>query len=66
LSVQDDDPLSPTGTRVLDAFLAALRADADISDQIVGRLDALLRKGKVPKSDEIEVALFPPEANHAP
>lgn len=55
-----DPPLPPTLTRVLDAFLQAMKADKDIDDATADRLDALLRKNQTPKPDEIEEALFPP------
>lgn len=59
MSEPESEPLSPTVTKVLDEFLAALRADEAISDDAAARLDALLRKGKAPSSDEIDKALFP-------
>lgn len=57
---QDDDPLSPTVTKVLDEYLAALHADDSIDNDAADRLDALLRKGKVPKPDDVNAALSPP------
>lgn len=57
---QDDEPLSPTVTKVLDAYLEALTGDADIDDDAAARLDVLLRQGKVPKPADIDAALFPP------
>ena len=57
--MQEDEPPSPTLTKVLDAYLEALEADAEIDDDTAGRLDALLRKGKTPKPDDIDAALFP-------
>lgn len=60
MAEQDDDPLSPTVTKVLDEYLAALHADDDLGNDAADRLDALLRKGKVPKPEDIDAALFPP------
>ncbi len=59
MAEQDDDPLSPTVTKVLDEYLAALLADNAVDNDTADRLDALLRKGKVPKPEEIDAALFP-------
>ena len=58
---QNDEPLSPTVTKVLDEYIAALRADVDIENDAADRINALLRKGKAPKAEDIEAALFPPE-----
>jgi hypothetical protein len=66
MAEQDDDPLSPTVTKVLDEYLAALHADNAIDNEAADRLDALLRKGKVPKSEEIDAALFPPAQSDEP
>lgn len=55
-----DEPLSPTVSKVLDEYLAALHADEKISKEAADRLDTLLRKGKVPKFDDIDAALSPP------
>lgn len=58
MNQHSDTPLSPTLTKVLDTFLEAMKADADIENAAADRLDALLRSGKTPKTDEIETALF--------
>jgi hypothetical protein len=52
--------LSPTVSHVIEQFVAAMRADAEIADDAVNRLDRLLRKGVVPKAEDINAALFPP------
>ena len=62
----DDDPLSPTVTKVLDQYLATLHADNAIDNDAADRLDALLRKGKVPKPEQIDAALFPPAEGDKP
>lgn len=62
MAEHDDNPLSPTMTKVLDEYLDALRSDADLSNEMAERLYDLLRKGKVPKLDDIDAALFPPAA----
>ena len=65
MSEQDDSLLSPTVTKVLDKYLAALKADEKIDDAAAERLDAFLRKGKIPKPDEIDAALFPADGGKA-
>ncbi|GAA6202945.1 hypothetical protein [Aquicoccus sp. SU-CL01552] len=54
-----DEALSPTVTKVLDAYFEVLKGDSDIDDEAAGRLDDLLRQGKVPKLADIGAALFP-------
>lgn len=60
MAEQKDEPISPTVKKVLDEYLATLHADEEIDNEAADRLDALLRKGKVPKIDDIDGALFPP------
>jgi hypothetical protein len=55
-----DTELPPIVIKVLDAFLQAMRSDESIDDAAAGRLDTLLREGRIPKQDEIDDALFPP------
>ena len=57
-----DEPtgLSPTVVQVLDRFAAAMRADDGIEGDAIDRLEKLLRKGTVPKPDDISAALFEP------
>jgi len=50
--------LSPTVVKVIDQFTAALRADEEIESDAIDRLEELLRKPTVPKTDEIYAALF--------
>jgi len=52
--------LSPTVLRVIERFVAAMRADDAIQDDAIDRLETLLRKGTVPKPDEIRTALLKP------
>jgi len=54
-----DTPLPPTFIKVLDAFLADLKDDEQINDESAQRLIRLLKKGKTPKQEQIEKALFP-------
>lgn len=63
MTEQDDGPLSPTVIKVLNGYLSVLLADDGIDEEAAKRLDALLRKGKVPKPDEIDTALFPKEGH---
>jgi len=60
MTEQKDVLLSPTVTKVLDEYLEVLRADEEVSNEAAGQLNALLRKGKIPKNDEIDIALSPP------
>ena len=60
-----DEALSPTVTKVLDAYFEALKGDSDIDAEAAGRLDDLLRKGKVPKPADIDAALFPADDDEA-
>lgn len=50
--------LSPTVLVVIDKFVSVMRADDTIENQVVDRIEGLLRKGTVPKADEINAALF--------
>ena len=54
------DSLSPTVTKVLSEYHVALGADEALNNGSADRLNALLQKGKVPKLDDIDAALFPP------
>lgn len=51
---------SPTVLRVIDQFVSAMRADGAVQNDAIDRLEKLLRKGDVPKPDEINKALFEP------
>ena len=53
------ESISPTVTKVLDAYIAVLHADEEIDNEAADRLDALLRNGKVPKFEDIDAALLP-------
>lgn len=52
--------VSPTVLHVIEQFVVAMRGDPEIADYAVDRLNSLLRKGAVPKLDEINAALFDP------
>ena len=52
--------LSPTVLHVIDQFAAAMRTDDGVEGYAIDRLEKLLRKGAVPKQDEINAALFNP------
>ena len=52
--------LSPTVLHVIEQFAAAMRADDGVEGHTIDRLEKLLRKGAVPKPDEIKAALFDP------
>lgn len=60
MSEQQNELLSPTVKKVLDAYLEALKGDGDVDDQAAARLDAILRQGKVPKPSDLDAVLFPP------
>lgn len=53
-----DEPISPTFEKVLQQFRDALETDDGVDGASIARLHALLQIGKVPKPEEIEVALF--------
>ena len=55
--------LSPTVLHVLENFVEAMRADGEIQADAIDKLEKLLLKGNVPKSDEINTAFFdlPPD-----
>jgi len=61
-----NESISPTLKKVLDEYVAVLHADEKIDNVAAGRLDALLRKGKLPKFDDIDAALFPPPKGEKP
>ena len=52
--------LSPIVLHAIEQFAADMRADDEIEGHAIDRLEKLLRKGAVPKSDEINAALFDP------
>lgn len=57
--------LSPTVLGVVEQFVAAMRADDEIDGNACDRLEELLRRGSVPKPDEIYAAFFdsPPDGD---
>ena len=61
-SIDDSISLSPAVVQVVDQFVSALRADEQIPNHAIDRLDTILRQGTVPKPDQIPAILFaPPE-----
>ena len=66
MSEYKNESISPTVKKVLDEYIAVLHADGGIDNEAADRLDALLRKGKVPKFDDIDAALFPPPKGGKP
>lgn len=61
-----NESISPTVKKVLNEYIAVLHADAEIDNEAADRLDALLRKGKAPKFEDIDAALFPPTKGNKP
>ena len=53
-------PLSPTVLQVIDDFTDVLRTDDVVDNDAIDRLDTILRKGPVPKPEDINTALFEP------
>lgn len=53
----------PTVLQVIEEFVEVMRADPDIPDDAISRLETLLLKGAVPKPDDIKTALFEPLAD---
>lgn len=60
MAEHNDELISPTVKKILDEYIAVLHTDEEIDNDTADRLDALLRKGKVPKFEDIDAALFPP------
>lgn len=56
----DNVSLSPTVLHVIEQFAASMRSDGGIESHVIDRFEQLLRKGAVPKPDEINAALFEP------
>lgn len=54
----DCDGLSSTVLQVIDQFIARMHDDDGIEGDAIDRLEKLLRKPAVPKTDEINEALF--------
>jgi len=50
--------LSSTVSDVIDEFLAEMRDDADIDGAAVDRLGLMLKRGTVPKPEELAAAVF--------
>lgn len=66
MAIKDEQkPLSPTVSQVVDQFVAAMTEDDEIDNDAINRLDKLLRQGFVPKPDEINAVLFEPPADAA-
>lgn len=57
-----NESISPAVKRVLDEYIDALHGDEEINREAADRLDALLRKGSVPKVEDIDAALLQPPA----
>jgi hypothetical protein len=52
--------LSATVLQVIEQFTAAMRADGTLDNHVIDRLEKLLREGIIPKTDEMNAALFGP------
>lgn len=50
--------ISPTVLRVIEQFIAVMRADSSIEDSAIDRLENLLRQGSIPKPEKIDAVLF--------
>lgn len=66
MAEQKGELLSPTVKKVFDEYHAVLHAEEKIDNEAADRLDALLRKGRVPKFDDIDAALYPPSKGDEP
>lgn len=60
MSKQNSEPLSPTVNKVINEYIRVLRDDNTIDNGIIKNLDNLLRKGVLPKSQDIAAVLFSP------
>ncbi|NQT74409.1 MAG: hypothetical protein HQ553_16830 [Chloroflexi bacterium] len=47
-----------TVLQVIERFVAAMREDSEIPNDAINQFEILLRKGTVPKPDDIKTALF--------
>ena len=56
---EDKSKLSATVSHVLGSFIKELRADEEIDDGAVDRLEALILVSSVPKPEQIATAMFP-------
>jgi len=61
-----NEPISPALKKVLDEFVTVLHSDEEIDNEAADRLDALLRKGKLPKHDDLDAALSTPPKEGKP
>lgn len=66
MAERKSETISPTVEKILDECIAVLHADEEIDNEAADRLAALLRKGKVPKFEDIDAALFPPAKEDKP
>ena len=55
--------LPATVDQIVECFISSLRSDGHMETETIDRLDDLIRKGVVPKPDEISAALFEPAGN---
>lgn len=60
-SSDDSISLSPAVVQVVDQFVTAMRADEQVPNYFIDRLDATLRQGTVPKPDQLTILFTPPE-----
>jgi len=58
---EEQESLSPTVSQVIENFVDAMRNDSEIENSAVDRLEELLLKKSIPKSDEISIVLFDAE-----
>ena len=52
--------LPPTVLKVINEFVAALRAADDVDEAAADRLERLLKQTSIPKPDDISAVLFDP------
>lgn len=52
-------PRSPTTGKMFEAFIAELRADPDIGEDVAARMEAALSPGQTINAAKLQAALFP-------
>jgi len=55
-----------TVLQVIEKFVTAMRQDSYIPKDAIDQLETLLRKGTIPKADDINTALFKPSTKGEP
>lgn len=60
-----EEHISPTLSKILDAYQEALIADDNIDESSAKRLVEALRGGRIPKNEELDLLLLPEQKENA-